>query len=70
VSAAPVWRVGEVLAWAGEPIDTPADIVAAWLASPGHRRVLLDRRYRDIGIGVVAGVPVAGAKKARRHLHG
>jgi Cysteine-rich secretory protein family len=64
VSAAPTWRVGEVLAWASEPIDTPADIVAAWLASPLHRRLLLDRHYRDIGVGVVAGIPVAGVAGA------
>jgi uncharacterized protein YkwD len=56
------WRVGETLAWAAAPGDTPAGIVAAWLASPRHRRVLLDARYRDVGVGVSAGVPVtAGA---------
>ncbi len=29
----------------------------AWLASPGHRRVLLERRYADVGVGIAAGAP-------------
>jgi len=28
-------------------------VLAAWLASPGHRRNLLDCRLRDLGVGVV-----------------
>lgn len=32
---------------------TPAGAVRAWLASPGHRRNILDCRMREIGVGVV-----------------
>lgn len=54
-----VWSVGEALAWgAGTTRATPTKIVAAWMASPPHRRLLLDRDYRDVGIGVAAGLPV------------
>jgi len=51
------WIVGENLAWARGPSATPRGIVAAWMASPGHRSNILEPDYRDIGIGVVAGTP-------------
>ncbi|MTD42739.1 hypothetical protein GKE82_00060 [Conexibacter sp. W3-3-2] len=51
------WSVGENLAWGTGRISTPARIVKAWMASPGHRRNILDRSYREIGVGVVLGVP-------------
>jgi hypothetical protein len=52
-----VWLVGENLAWARRTAATPRGIVAAWLASPGHRANILERDFRDVGIGVVAGTP-------------
>jgi uncharacterized protein YkwD len=54
------WRVGEDLAWGRGRAAAPAAIVAAWLASPTHRRVLLRRAYRVVGIGIVRGTPVDG----------
>ena len=30
---------------------TPADVVQAWMESPGHRANILDCRLRDIGVG-------------------
>jgi uncharacterized protein YkwD len=33
--------------------------VLAWLRSPAHRRVLLDRRFRVAGIGIARGTPFA-----------
>ena len=54
------WAVGEVLAW-GRRISGSADaIVAAWMASPPHRRVILGRRYRDIGVGTANDDPFGG----------
>jgi uncharacterized protein YkwD len=32
--------------------------------SPGHRANILKRGYRDLGVGVVLGVPVSGAAGA------
>jgi hypothetical protein len=52
-----VWVVGENLAWARGTAATPRGIVAAWLASPAHRANILERDFRDIGTGVVAGTP-------------
>jgi uncharacterized protein YkwD len=51
------WRIGEILIWTrGAPL-TAAAAVDAWLASPPHRRVLLQRRYEDVGAGVASGAP-------------
>src|SRR4051794_26834147 len=49
------WWLGENLAWGiGRP-GTSAGVVRAWMHSPEHRRILLGRVYRWIGIGVAAG---------------
>ena len=54
------WAVGEVLAWGRRGSGSPDAIVAAWMSSPPHRRVLLGRRYSDIGAGVADGDPFGG----------
>jgi uncharacterized protein YkwD len=51
------WRVGEVLAWGTGSRSTAAASVRAWLRSPSHRRILLSRRYADVGAGMVGGTP-------------
>lgn len=46
--------VGELLGlgFAGTPWAlTPRRLVRMWLASPSHRRVLVSRRWRELGIG-------------------
>ena len=50
---------GEDLAWGTGVLATPQATVAAWIASPAHNRVLLERAYREVGVGVAPGVPVA-----------
>lgn len=55
------WSVGENLAWGTGPLATPQRIVAGWMKSPGHRANILSKRFREIGIGIARGVPVAGA---------
>jgi uncharacterized protein YkwD len=57
------WAVGETLAWGTGPRARPGSIVGAWMDSPRHRRILLDPRYRDVGVGVAIGNPV-GAEPA------
>lgn len=52
-------RTGENLAWGSGRRSRPAEIVRMWLASPGHRRNMLDPDYREAGIGVAHGGPVA-----------
>jgi len=53
-------RVGENLAWGSGGRATPRSIVKAWMASPGHRANLLDRDFRESGLGIALGAPVAG----------
>ena len=69
------WMVGEVLAWGVASRSTAAGTVQAWMNSPGHRRILISRRYGQIGIGLQAGTPfdafptglTAAAVFGRRH---
>lgn len=44
--------IGETI---GAGFATPASLVAAWMASPGHRSILLDGELREIGVGYVTG---------------
>jgi len=52
--------IGETIAWGTESQSTPAELVRMFMTSPGHRRIMLDRRYRDIGVGLALGAPVSG----------
>jgi uncharacterized protein YkwD len=61
------WRLGETLAWGRGPWARPAAVVAAWLASPAHRRVILGRAYRVVGIGVVHGTPIGSDGRGRTY---
>ncbi len=60
--------VGENLAWGAGPRATPERIVSAWMDSPDHRANVLSGRFRDIGIGVVVGVPVAGGGQGATYV--
>ena len=53
------WALGETLAWGTGSCSTPTATVTAWMESPPHRRILLGRRYREIGVGVELGTPLA-----------
>lgn len=51
------YEVGENIAWGTMTLATPKSIVEAWMHSPGHRENILDARYRETGMGIVAAVP-------------
>jgi uncharacterized protein YkwD len=53
------WHVGETLAWGRGRLSTPSSVVAAWMRSPSHRRMLLGP-FLEIGVGVARGVPTGG----------
>ena len=53
------YALGEDIAWGEGELSTPAAIVTAWMNSPGHRAVILDRDFHDVGVGITTGVPVA-----------
>jgi uncharacterized protein YkwD len=54
---APCWALGENLGWAPPAVASADALVAAWMASPKHRAVILDPEFRDIGIGVTTRAP-------------
>ena len=58
------WTLGENLAWGSYQLATPKSIVRSWMHSPGHRANILNPAFREIGIGVVTGAPVAGTDHA------
>jgi uncharacterized protein YkwD len=58
------WMLGENLAWGTGSYATPRGAVQAWMASPGHRANILKRAYREMGVGLVLGVPVSDAAGA------
>jgi uncharacterized protein YkwD len=46
------WTVGENLLWSASNLDG-AGALELWLASPPHRRNLMDPRWREIGVSAV-----------------
>jgi uncharacterized protein YkwD len=54
------WALGEDIGWGTGPLASPRAIVQSWMNSPPHRAVILNRTYREAGVGVTRGVPVDG----------
>lgn len=52
--------IEETLAVGWAHLSTPQALVAAMLRSPTHRSILLNRRLREVGSGLVLGAPQAG----------
>ncbi len=52
--------LGEDLAWGSGDYATPSSIVESWMESPPHRANILNRRFREAGMGVAFGDPGAG----------
>lgn len=57
------WEVGENLAWGTDTRSTPAEIVVSWLNSRSHRHNVLNRRFREVGIGIVFHTPRGGRER-------
>jgi uncharacterized protein YkwD len=55
------WRFAEDLGYD----NTPAQMVKAWLHSSFNRRILLNRHWRDVGVGVGWGAAAEGADDSR-----
>jgi uncharacterized protein YkwD len=52
--------LGETLAWGSAAYASPSELVKELMLSPVHRRILLDGRYRDVGVGLALGAPMDG----------
>lgn len=59
VTAGRAWSIGENIAWGTGTKSSPSAIVDAWMHSAGHKANILDRSFKQIGIGIAAGAPVA-----------
>jgi uncharacterized protein YkwD len=53
------WIVGENLAWGAGRSSRAAWVVRAWMHSASHRWNILSRRYREVGVAAVRGVPTS-----------
>ena len=49
------WEVGEVIAWGKSSRGTPEAVFKAWMHSSEHRRIILIKRWRDVGLGTCRG---------------
>jgi len=49
--------VGQNIGWGTGEYATPAEMVAAWIASPGHLENIVTGEYREVGVGVTPAVP-------------
>lgn len=55
------WEYGEILAWGEASMATPMSTLWRWMTSTGHRTVLMDPAWREVGIGVTFGSPAGPA---------
>jgi uncharacterized protein YkwD len=53
---------GQNIGWGTGVYATPAQMVAAWMASPPHRELILLSEYREAGVGVAPAVPTVLAQ--------
>ncbi len=51
------YEIGENIGWGTLSLGTPRAVVAAWMASPGHRANILDAHFHDTAVGVSPHVP-------------
>jgi uncharacterized protein YkwD len=54
------WAYGENIAWGIGGRATPRAIVDAWMNSPPHRANILNRSFRELGVGFDVGTPEKG----------
>ena len=48
----------------GRRFGSAIQVFRAWMHSPPHRANILDRRFRDAGVGVSRGFPYGGGSRA------
>jgi uncharacterized protein YkwD len=54
-------RTGENIAWGSRAFASPLQTVRRWMRSAAHRRNILSRRYRHVGVGIALGSPGLGS---------
>lgn len=51
------WRLGENLGWGWGNGASPGALMRSWMRSSSHRRNILSRRFRDVGVAAAFGSP-------------
>ena len=51
------WLVGENIGFGRGRMSRPVGVHRAWMRSSPHRAAILERRFREVGFGIVAGRP-------------
>lgn len=59
------WSYGENIGWGEYELGSPRSMVQAWMRSSGHRANILNRDFRDVGVGFET-----GATNNRGYKHG
>jgi uncharacterized protein YkwD len=52
--------LGETIGWGADMYATPTELVKSLMESPEHKAIILDGRYREVGVGLALGAPMAG----------
>ena len=58
------WSVGENLLWSSAKVDAKK-AVDMWIASPEHRKNMLDPRWQEIGVSAVHSADAPGVYRGR-----
>jgi uncharacterized protein YkwD len=60
---------GQNIGWGTGNDATPTSMVAAWMASPPHRALMLARSFRDVGVGISLSLPAVLEQPERGALY-
>jgi uncharacterized protein YkwD len=64
ISGASSWGIAENIRWGSGGQASPRMAVSRWMASGAHRRSMLSKRYRQVGVGVAIGSPAGSGSDA------
>lgn len=62
------WTAGEALGQATGALAGPQALVFSWLASPSHRKIVLGRGYKHVGVGIADHAPALGELAERTYV--
>ena len=57
--------LGETIAWGADYDGSPDELVKELMADAPHRAIIIDRRFRDVGVGLAFGAPLDGMGDGR-----
>jgi uncharacterized protein YkwD len=64
LAGADAYAVGEIILWGSRWTAKPRLALRGWMRSSGHRSIILESTFREIGIGVARGAPAKGFRNA------